>query len=193
VTYVFLVTMFPGGQIPVRDWLLNVSWSRDEGHVVFAAENSIVPFRSDGFRRYTEEVVRLVHPGYGIGYQMSKRHAPDMYALGIGQQLGTILTGEAYEEAVNRSHWADTGMDECVWQTGVIRDVYPWNFLNARQLDMGVEGRSLREWINQDPRRGSLANVSETVTLWDVPDAAIPEIRRQLKEAQLIFDWRRYA
>jgi hypothetical protein len=194
ITFVMLVTMWPGGEIPGRDWMLKISWSLDDRYAVVSAESHLVPFRSERFRRDAEEVVRLLQPGYGIAYQMPHLVSPDMYALGIGQQLGTILTGEAYEEAVNRSHWGGSlGMGQSVWQTGIIRDVYPWNFLNAPQLNMEVQGRPLRAWINQDPRRGSLAPVSDTITLWEVPDASIPEIRGQLKDAELLFDWRRYA
>src|SRR5262245_12618661 len=138
VANIILVTMFPGGQIPVRDWLLTVDWSANERSAVIAAESPIVPFRSEGFRRYAEEVVRLLRPEYGIAYQMPHFLAPDMYAFGIGQQLGTILTGEAYEEARNRSRWLDMGMVQSVWRAGVIRDVYPWNFLTAPQLDAKV-------------------------------------------------------
>jgi hypothetical protein len=192
VTDISLVTMWPGGQIPVRDWLLTADWSGEGHYAIIAAESTIVPFRSVGFRRFAEEVVRLLKSEYGIGYHMPRLVAPDMYALGIKQQLGEILTGQAYEESRNVARWGDMGMEESVWRVGVIRDVYPWNFLMAPQLDATVEGCSLREWISQDSQRGSLTDMSETVVLWDVPEASIPGIRSRLKEAHLLFDWRRF-
>jgi hypothetical protein len=192
VTNVYLVAMFPGGQIPVRDWLLNVNWSLTDRYAVFAAESSIVLFHSDGFRRYAEEVARLLQPEYGIAYEMSKRLAPDMFALGIGQKEGAILTGEAYEEARNVARWGDMGMEQQVWRSGVIRDVYPWNFLTAAQLNKKVAGCSLREWIGQDSQRGSLSELSDSVVLWIVPASSIQAIRQQLREARLFFDWRQF-
>jgi hypothetical protein len=192
VTGIFLVTLWPGGQFPIRDWLMKVSWSGKNHYTIIAAENAIVPFRSDGFRRFAEEVVRLLKPGYGTGYHMLRLVAPDMHALGIQQQLGEILTGEAYEESRNVARWGNMGMEQSVWQVGVIRDVYPWNFLTAPQLDAAVEGSSLQEWISQDPQRGCLTDVSDSVVLWDVPEESIPHIRARLKEAHLLFDWRRF-
>jgi hypothetical protein len=115
-----------------------------------------------------------------------------MYAIGIQWDRGIIPTGEAYEESRNVAAWMDTGMEESVWRLGIIRDVYPWNFLTAPQLDARVEGCSLREWISMDAQRGSLSAVSDTVVLWDVPEASIPEVRARLKQAHVLFDRRRF-
>jgi hypothetical protein len=135
-------------------------------------------------------------PGYGIGYRREHRRGPEFYVFGICRGLGfggygVNLSEAEREEASSISRWSNA-MDEQVWREGTLRDVYPWNFLNVRQLNMEVQGRSLRDWIKQDPRRGSLAAVSDAIALWDVPDVSIPEIRRQLKDAHLLFDWRRY-
>jgi hypothetical protein len=193
VTAISLVTMQPGGEMPLWNWLVKVTWSAKHRYATMAAQGAIVPFRSEGFRRYAEEIVRLLKPGYGTGYHMPHRLAPDMYAIGIGVELGgPVLDGEAYEEERNVARWLDMGMPQSVWQAGVLRDVYPWNFLTAPQLAAKVERRSLRNWIRQDAQRGSLTNVTDAVVLWEVPEELIPEVRRRLKEAHVLFDWRRF-
>jgi hypothetical protein len=184
--------MSPGGQIPIIDWLINVEWSSNERTAVIAAENSVISLRSKSFRHYAEELARLLRSEYGIAYEMEKMHGPATYVFGITQEHGTVSTGEAYEEERNVARWGNIGMAQSVWRAGVIRDVYPWNLLTAPQLGATVDGVSLWEWIEQDLYRGSLNDVSEIVTLWDVPDASIPTIRSRLREAHVIFDWRRF-
>jgi hypothetical protein len=193
VTAIALVAMQPGGEIPLVDWLLSANWSVKHDYAMVAAQGSVVPFKSEGFRRIAEEMVRVLKPGYGIGYHMPHRLGPDMYAVGVQRRdPEEVLTGEAYEESLNTARWLDMGMRLCVWRAGVLRDVYPWNFLTAPQLEAKVGRRTLRSWIRQDAQRGSLTAVTDAVVLWEVPEEAIPGVRSQLKAAHLLFDRRRF-
>lgn len=98
---------------------------------------------------------------------MPHRLSPDLYAVGVLRlEPEEISTGEAYQELLNVPRWLDMGMRLGVWRQGVLRDVYPWNFLTAPQLAAKVEGCSLRAWISQDVRRGTLTAVSDAVVPW---------------------------
>jgi len=58
-TAIALVAMRPGGEIPLVDWLMTAEWSAKHDYATIAAQGSIVPFASDGFRRCAEDMVRV--------------------------------------------------------------------------------------------------------------------------------------
>jgi hypothetical protein len=80
-----------------------------------------------------------------------------------------------------------------VFREGLLRDVYPWNFLTLPQLTRQVRGIALEQWIQRDARRGKLGLLCDGVSLWEVAEANIPEIRQELRQAHVIFDWRKYS
>src|SRR5437763_168555 len=82
-------------------------------------------------------VVRYVIPEYGIGYARPAPLGPTWYAIGICQGFPISLTKAEYEQKLTISRWANA-MRARVWQRGVLRDVYPWNFLTQPQLSASV-------------------------------------------------------
>jgi len=85
-----------------------------------------------------------------------------------------------------------SAMDDRLWRQGVLRGIYPWNFLNAAQLDMSVDGMSLRHWIEKDPHRGKLELLNDGLFLWEIANAHLPSVGQVLQKAEIIFDWRKY-
>ena len=83
-------------------------------------------------------------------------------------------------------------MDNEVYRDGILRDVYPMNFLTAPQLNKRIGRSTLRRWIGQTADRGELSHFMDDVWLWRVPEKLIPRIRSELDEVGLIFDFRRY-
>ena len=63
---------------------------------------------------------------------------------------------------------------------GILRDVYPWNFLTAPQLESKVKKETLADWIQRRKWRGRLEQVDDRITLWDVQEKYIPKIRSVL-------------
>jgi hypothetical protein len=135
-------------------------------------------------------VAQALKPVYGIGYTREHRLGPELYAIGIVQGLG--LSGPEDEEALIISKWSYIGMVNQVYRDGLLRDVYPWNFLTQPQLSRPVGAVSLQEWIQSDPRHGTLSVLCDRVCLWEVSEADIPDIRQKLRQADVIFDWRKY-
>jgi hypothetical protein len=183
----------PNAHIPGMEYFASASFAyagSDGGHAVFAVPSSLAT--KEVWLPVAQKIVESVRPAYGIGFKRELRLGPVMYALGVCQGLGVGLTGEAYEEARNISRWCDMGMVKQVYREGLLRDVCPWNFLTQPQLHRPVGGKSLEQWIGQDRSRGSLSPVVENVVLWEVEESRIPELRRSLHEAGVIFDWRKH-
>jgi hypothetical protein len=99
---------------------------------------------------------------------------------------------EEREEGLRVARWCDIGMDREVYRDGLIRDVYPWSFLTKPQLSRLVGKITLQKWIEQDAARGKLTAMPNGVLLWEVEESRIAGIRKELDEAGVIFDWRKF-
>lgn len=195
ITDVSIFSLAPDARIPMNDYLLTASWSAKYYYACVVSRTSIAPFSRSAMLPFAQKIIQDVKPAYGIGYKRDHRLGPAMYAIGICQGLGpggygVGLTEAEQAEADSISRWGD-GMTARVWQDGILRDVYPWNFLTRPQLVRPVGGKSLEQWIGQDGSRGTLSPVAENVLLWEVEEARIPDLRLTLHEAGVIFDWRK--
>ncbi|MBS0261732.1 MAG: hypothetical protein JSS02_07210 [Planctomycetes bacterium] len=137
----------------------------------------------------SEKIAQAVRPSYGIGYVRDSKLGPVWYAIGICQ--GPARTGAAYQEGLDITHWCFDGREREVYRKGLLRDVYPWNFLTVPQLTRFVDGIPLEQWIRRSRMRGTLRQLTDEVTLWEVEETAIPKARKTLHEAGVIFDWRK--
>lgn len=79
-----------------------------------------------------------------------------------------------------------------VYMRGELRDVYPWNFLTAPQLNAPVGKQTLEQWIRANPGFGKLIPVTDEMLLWETNEDRIPEARKVLWDAGRIFDYRKY-
>lgn len=138
------------------------------------------------------EAVEILGPVYGIGLRQAHARGPEFYVLGVNYGSQDAFSGAAYEEEVNVSRWSNVGMSERIYDRGLLRDVYPWNFLTAPALERDIGGRPLRAWITADAARGTLEPFAGDSWLWSVPDDAIPRVRGELLAADAIFEWRRF-
>jgi hypothetical protein len=190
VTGFELHASLPNTQIPALEYLASVSYSDgsdDGGYAVVAFPSSVDAL---SWLPVAKKIIEVMQPAYGIAFRRELRLGPVMFALGICQGAG--LTGSAYEEARNISRWCDMGMPKRVYMEGLLRDVYPWNFLTLEQLDRQINDTSLQNWIQRDADRGVLSQINDAVWLWEIEDRRIPAVRRMLWDAGAIFDWRTY-
>lgn len=184
----------PNANVPGMEYFVSASFSHagdDGGYAVVAVPSSLAAELD--WLPVAQKVVQSVRPAYGIGFKRELRLGPVMFALGVCQGLGVGLTGEAYEEARNISRWCDMGMMKQVYRKGLLRDVYPWNFLTGPQLAKPVGGVPLERWIQQSAERGKVDPLCDGVSLWEVAEAHLPAVRRALHQAGVIFDWRKFS
>jgi hypothetical protein len=188
----FIYSMIPDGKTERNEDLLSASFyfEPEDSWSVVCAHPSLASLTHDSMFPVAKALLQQVSPQYGIGYKRIHRRGPELYAIGIG--MNSPSSGSGYEESLLDSRWCDTGMPKCVYREGILRNVFPWNFLNRKQLNMNVGDKSLEQWISQKAKRGSLVSVSESLSFWEVEDSEIPAIRQELWDAGLIFNWRNY-
>jgi hypothetical protein len=181
-----LVSTAPDAKIWGRDYLLTASYDARSGRLIadVVARSSLATLSATSMLPIARLLIQELQPAYGIGYVRSHRRGPELYASGVGR--GLTLSAPDREEALRISRWCD-GIAEQVWRNGLLRDIYPWNFLTPPHLGTRVEGASLRDWISEDARRGSVSEMPNDVVLWEVPASSIPDVRTVLRDAHLIF------
>jgi hypothetical protein len=188
-----MYTCLPNAKSPAAEFYAAASFSLNARHGGYAIVAVPSPLAGKCvWLPFVLNVIDVVRPAYGIGFNRPLRQGPIFYALGtnISQTGDAIPTGEAYEERRNISFWTNAMMKK-VYRDGLLRYVYPWNFLTRPQLDRQVEGISLSDWINADASRGVLEHISE-VWLWEVGESQLGSIRERLCVAGAVFDWRKY-
>lgn len=192
ITDIELISTIPGARIPGHDYYLTATYDgRDKSlKADVVARSSIATLSPTSMLPMARTLAQHLNPAYGIGYRREHRLGPELYASGICMGLG--LTGADDEEAMNISRWGYVGIVKQVYREGLLRDVYPWNFLTQPQLNRQVGQVPLQEWIGEDPRRGNLAPLCDGITLWEVARGNLLDVRLALREAGVIFNWQTY-
>jgi hypothetical protein len=193
VTDIELSSTIPSARHSGHDYYLTATYDgRPKSWCAFlVARSSLATLSPTSLLPVARSLAQGLKAAYGIGYRMEHRLGPEWDVVGVGYG-GEILTGEAYEEARNRARWGDMAMPKQLYREGLLRDVYPWNFLTRPQLVRQVGSMPLEGWIREDASRGTLSALCEGVSLWEVGEGNIPDVRRALRQAGVIFDWRSY-
>lgn len=182
----------PEGDPKAIDGRMSVDMSFRNEYIILAMDSSVGSF--DAMWQVARTVVAHFSPDYGIGFSRERRLGPAFYALGMNYTCGgdkLVFSGPLYEEKVRISSWTD-GMELHVYRDGLLRDVYPHNFLTSPQLSRRVAGVPLQTWIEQEPSRGRLAAFEGDMSIWSVEQSAIPRIREVLLKEGMLFDAQTY-
>ena len=192
VESVTVIAPLPNAKIPVDDYFLISGFDKGGRNAFLVVRSNLAQLSVDSMLPVIRRIISVIKPTYGIGYTRPHKYGPAMYALGICQGGPLIAKGALKEERTAISRWSGVGMKREVYRQGLLRDIYPWNFLTAPQLTRNVGGQSLEQWIRSDSARGSLTVLDHGVTLWEVDQANIAGLRPCLDEAGVIFDWRKF-
>ena len=102
------------------------------------------------------EVAQLLKPVYGISTPIGRLDA-GFYAIGLNFDPGD-LTPRNSRNRSGSARGARHSLRDQVYRKGILRDVYPWNFLTRPHLKKKVDGVPLEQWIRQNARRGGSAS-----------------------------------
>jgi len=130
---------------------------------------------------------------YGFAVMLPRRFMPACYVIGVA-------SGEMPEEMVYESNaWMQFSAREC---DRTLRNVFGYNMVNPRHLDIDVGGQRLRDWICSSSNRGRIETQADGLLLWtfqegddqeafldwDYPPVAA--VREELKRHG-VFPWQR--
>jgi hypothetical protein len=177
-----------------HDYFLIGNFDRSDrrSYADIVVRSSIATLSTTSLLPVARRMIEILQPAYGISFTREHRFAPELYSVGVlGSRIGE-QSSESYEERRNISRWLDMGMVDQVYREGLLRDVYRWNFLTRPQLDRPVGDVTLEHWIKQTPQRGTLNPFCDGISLWEVDDAQMAILRKALRDADTVFDWRKY-
>lgn len=127
------------------------------------------------------ELIEYVNPRYGYAYQRDFSLAPYCYNMGM---IAGLPTGEGFEyKRWQIAEWSRRygSNNKNKYETGQFRDIYPYNIICEKHLDLVVEGKKLAAWIASDPLHGTLTQLNENLWIWHVSEENIPMVREVLR------------
>ena len=188
-----LFAMLPEGRLPTVDWwatgYLNFHY---KPCFVLAARKSVTTLEDDRLAKLEANCLSELQPEYGIAYPHDHDEGPSFYAIGLNYG-GAIVTGQAYEDKLTVSKWGAIGMKDEVYKQGLLRGVYPRNYLSKSQLLNRIENVTLGEWIGSSPSHGTLVELDDRMSLWKLTLPQISAVQDKLHASGIIFDWRKHA
>lgn len=199
VTNIEIVSLVPKARIPLEDYLLEAGLFSKQLCATIVSRSQIAPLSREKMLPFVKFIVKTLKPAYGIGYTRPHRLGPGTYAIGICQGFGPKgwgvpgqISDEEEAEMEKISRWGHTGMPAKIWQRGLLRDVYPWNFLSGPHLKRSVGVVTLEQWIMEDVQRGHLEHLNDRLWFWEVPAINLEAIRKALQAEDIIFDWTKH-
>jgi hypothetical protein len=135
------------------------------------------------------EFAKLSVDDYGYMFFMQRRFGATWYHDGMPYAYVSEANLRSDEQKSNIGAWSHSSEH---FKQPLLRDVYPYNFLSRRYLELPVHGTTLRRWIEADPSRGTLEPLTDTITTWRPVIENIPLIRESLFRAGVMFYWRFY-
>lgn len=180
-----MYSLVPGGDTPLWDWCVTCEVVSQEPCVLFGCRSSIAGLGDLQLRSMAEFVFSATGARYGIGFRRDIAKGPTLYAVGIAQGLNPW--GTELMEVKSVSQWEKYGLPSRCFDVGLIRDIYPLNYLNSEQLSRMVFQVTLVDWIRADSKRGQVERFGDGMSLWTVPDANIDGVRAALTGSGLLF------
>lgn len=131
-----------------------------------------------------DRAIKILKPGYGFSLTMPSSCGPMFWALGMIFSYAGERSSWSQEEGDNVCRWA--GQAHVEQTSGVLRDVYPVNYLTEVHLNRQIGGIPLRRSIEADVSRGTM-DTKGSISVWRVNERSINGIRAELDDVGLLF------
>lgn len=192
VAHVTLFSTFPGIQPQSSGYTVYSNVDTERAKVILAGTTSYL-LLDGAMQARVEAIFDLCRARYGYGLtRETDRGGPiSFYARGMATYLDKPSLEEE-EEQLTTQWWGFYVERQKVYENGELRDLYPWNYLNEKQLAMPIGGTTLRDWIRSDASRGLLEDRGSGLMLWSLTPVQITELRDTVKDAGLLFNWKHY-
>jgi hypothetical protein len=139
---------------------------------------SFLELHSKEYDALLRSQARLCQWDYGFGFSSSVDKQPGFHILGLDNGK---LSSEEFE-SLNAWYAAPPEV-----RTAFLRDVYPYNLLNETQLTARVNNEATLRQFAQDQPDCSLTRLTDYgLYLWQVPDAALDRVRKEVRKSRLL-------
>ncbi|HWL07899.1 MAG TPA: hypothetical protein VNQ76_05825 [Planctomicrobium sp.] len=193
VKYIEIFSLCSVHKNPLIDWtaISSISVSR-QSYFTMCVRNFDSGINNTEFIELQNQIAIILNPHYGFNCEMDHKSGPQFYAIGLNHHRADEDESNTREEELAVSRWGDIGMEEGVYTNGIIRDVYPINYLSEFHLKTQIDEQTLHSWISSESSRGTLEAVNKRIFSWKVSPPKIPQVRERLWASGIIFNWRSY-
>lgn len=148
-------------------------------------DDQIIKFGRQYFEDLAQDLYAFLEPAYGYGYQRLFKLGPSFYPYGILAGIDSFS-----QEADQITKWGDEYCyDSGRYRTGLLRDVYPINFLSHEHFVENIDGQTLKSWIESSSEHGELRQLAENLWSWWMPEENIAVVRERLIPAGLLLSY----
>lgn len=170
-----------GSNNPAYDRFLSASLTitpKNDNLLTFCVNDGIVEFGNTDFLRILEFLSNLCDwtTGYAFADLITKK--PEFHAMGLDD--GRLST----EESDQLTKWYCSKRNDKVSR---IRSIYPFNLLNASQLEQRLEnGRTLRHFVEEHGASHLSTQAYGGLTLWEVPEDEVVILRSIFDDSSIL-------
>ncbi|HXK59408.1 MAG TPA: hypothetical protein PLP42_05880 [Acidobacteriota bacterium] len=184
VTAIDIHALYPDCKQPLVGWRIAGSINRKAGTVVFGFDETVRGYDSEFLDELAVLFRRCFPFKYGIAYRRHLERGPVLFAYGMACGLG--YSEQERREAEEISRWFNDDIDKRSFLSGLLRDVFPQNWLTDLHLSVRVGSLNLLDWIATSPSRGCLRQLESDLWSWLVEPSQIEAVRRTLAEHGLL-------
>lgn len=152
-----------------------------------------IPSNLEFIDQYVQLVTPLIDAKYGFVVVMPQTYMPAGYVIGLA------CKGAGEKFVYDANSWRRFARKECDQS---IRNIFGYNILNSKHLDILVGGQRLEEWIQASSNRGKIKPLNDGLYLWTFQEedcknefllcdyGSVISVRETLSQYQ-IFPWQR--
>lgn len=166
-----------------------ISMEKRGSFCIYYSED-VVNYKYEDLKIFVKNILNFLSARYGIVFRREINKGPDMYVMGIGVNLEDSIQKEKIESEKIGKWYRAYSFEDGTYKTGMLRDIYPMNFISKIHLDQPVYGGSLQQWIESSSLHGELEKFNESLWLWTVPENKTESIANDLKDTGLIVSLR---
>lgn len=141
-------------------------------------DNDVIGLNPKTINTLAKNMADYFSPQYGYLYQRSYNKGPLWYPFGT---ISGLDLDKDREEIEAITKWLHMYHINNKYKPGDLRDIYPLNLLSHAHQEHTVEGKSFFDWIQTDPKRGSLTKLNASLWAWWVDVENIPYVRETLR------------
>lgn len=157
---------------------LNSNLNKKNKTLVLVFDNQIVSFERTIIDKLATDLSQFFNPKYGYAYQREFKKGPTWYPFGVIG--GNDDIGREEERKIGewgRRYHANNNR----YKTGDLRDIYPMNLLSTAHQNNTVNEVPFFDWIRENPKHGTLTELTKNLWAWWVEPEEIPAVREELR------------